>query len=87
MIVTGLVTFRNVGRVLERIDAEREAFRERFGFDLFLDPAKGYLEVSDLDALRTAGCSVRDDPYRRLANLRTMVDSSRPRYHYAFRDR
>lgn len=65
-----------------RLESERIAFRARFGRDLLLRPAGGVADPSFLEAVRGTGMRLRDHPFLRIANVRAMVDGSRPRHRY-----
>ncbi|MFN8621968.1 MAG: methyltransferase domain-containing protein [Chloroflexota bacterium] len=83
VLVTGIALHRDPDAAGERLAAEREAFRARFGMDLLLRPTSGVLGRSELPALDRRGWRRSDHPFLRIANLRTRVDGRRPRNQVA----
>ena len=86
LVVTGLAVFRSPAAVADRVAKERADFRSRHGMDLFLHPAKGYLDRDDLDRLEWAGLRTRPYPALVLANLRSRLDLRPPEYRYGILD-
>lgn len=82
LVVTGIAVHADPELVALRLEAERVAFRARFGMDLLLRPAAGVLTADALGALHAAGLALRDHPFLRIANLRARVDANRPRHRY-----
>lgn len=82
LVLTGLEIFRRPGAKAARVEAMLRAHRERYGFELFLVPTRGYLDRGDEVGLE--GLGVRLRPYPRLipANLLAVLDPSRPRHCY-----
>jgi len=78
LIVTGIVVHADTELAALRLEAERVAFKARFGMDLLLRPSRGVLTGGHLAALRAVGLTVRDHPFLRIANIRAHVDVSRP---------
>ncbi len=65
-----------------RLESERIAFRARFGRDLLLRPAGGVADAAFLERVSATGMRFRDHPFLRIANVRALVDRSRPRHRY-----
>ena len=82
LVVTGMAIHDPSDAAAGRVAAEGEAFRERFGMELFLRPAKGYLDRGDLEALEAAGLRTFPMPGLRAANLRARLDRARPEWRY-----
>jgi SAM-dependent methyltransferase len=82
IIVTGLQFFMAPKAKAQRVEAERRRYRDQHGFELFLFPTRGYLDADDQARLRAGGLKLR--PYRELwgANLKALVNRSRPRHAY-----
>ena len=80
LVVTGIAVHADAELAALRLEAERVAFKVRFGMDLLLRPSRGVLTDDDLVALRATGLTIRDHPFLRIANLRARLDASRPRH-------
>jgi hypothetical protein len=82
LIATGLAFFGDARAKVRQVQALQAAFRRQYSMDLFLHPAKGYLDFADKSRLAEIG--VRLHLYRQLlpANLRAMFRPMRPRYYY-----
>jgi SAM-dependent methyltransferase len=87
LIATGLQIYRNPVRKRRSVAALRDAVRQRFGFELFLRPTKGYLDSDDERELTMSGMRLLPHPGSRLRNLAaaTMVPT-RPRHLYGLLD-
>jgi SAM-dependent methyltransferase len=82
VIATGIAVPGDPELVRLRLDAERVAFRARFGRDLLLRPAGGVADASFLEAVERTGMRLRDHPFLRIANVRALVDGTRPRHRF-----
>lgn len=82
VIATGIAVPRDPELTRLRLDGERVAFRARFGRDLLLRPAAGVADGPFLEAVAATGMRLRDHPFLRIANVRAMVDGTRPRHRY-----
>jgi SAM-dependent methyltransferase len=82
LLLTGLQLFREPGAKARAVEASRRRYRERYQFELFFRPTKGYLDWDDRRGLRSEGIKLRS--YRRLwlANLRSLIDCRRPWHVY-----
>jgi hypothetical protein len=82
LIITGLPFFRDPRWKAQRVIAMQQAHRARYGFDLFLRPAQGYLDFGHKRQLEAAGVEMKHYPQLWRANLRAMVDRTRPLHLY-----
>jgi hypothetical protein len=82
LLLTGLQIYYDPAVKARQVAAYRQAHRERYGFELFLRPTKGYLDQADAVALKAAGVTLRS--YRRLwpANLKAWLQPVRPFHQY-----
>lgn len=82
LILTGLEFFQDARDKALRTADMAQVHRQRYGFDLFLTPTKGYLDFVDLAQLRAQG--VQFKPYWQLlpANLKSMLRRTLPRHYY-----
>jgi 2-polyprenyl-3-methyl-5-hydroxy-6-metoxy-1,4-benzoquinol methylase len=82
LILTGLQFFRDPGAKARGVAALRRAFLERYGFELFLRPTKGYLDFIDKQRLQAQAIMLRPYPQLWLANLRSMISRTLPSHCY-----
>jgi 2-polyprenyl-3-methyl-5-hydroxy-6-metoxy-1,4-benzoquinol methylase len=82
LILTGLQFFRDPRAKARGVAALRQAYLERYGFELFLKPTKGYLDFVDKQRLREQGVRLRPYPQLWLANIRSMISTTLPRHYY-----
>jgi SAM-dependent methyltransferase len=82
VIATGIAVPDDPELARLRLEAERLAFRARFGRDLLLRPAGGVADDAFLAAIRGVGMRLHDHPFLRMANVRAVVDRTRPRHLY-----
>jgi SAM-dependent methyltransferase len=82
MIVTGVQCFREPSAKARAVAAMQADHRRRHGFELFLRPAKGYLDRADLGALRAAGLSFHSYPQLWPANLKALLNPRLPLHYY-----
>ena len=82
LIATGLMIHRSPAQVAARLAAEARRFRKRFGRDLLLRAARGFLDGGDLARMERAGLATHPYPRLRLANVRARIDRSRPEHRY-----
>ncbi len=82
LLVTGLQFFWAHAAKAQRVAADRRRYQERYGFELFLFPTRGYLDRTDHRRLAAQGLALH--PYRQLwaANLRAFFQPARPRHAY-----
>ncbi len=82
LIITGLPFFQDPRWKAQRVIEMQQAHRARYGFDLFLRPAKGYLDFGDKRCLEASGIEMKRYPQLWRASLRAMVDRTRPLQMY-----
>lgn len=82
LIVTGLQFYWQPAAKARRVEADLRHYRERYGFDLFLFPTRGYLDRGDHARLRALGLRLHAYPPLWAANLRARIDPRRPRHAY-----
>jgi SAM-dependent methyltransferase len=82
LIATGLAFFQDSSVKVREVHALQESYRRRYDMELFLHPAKGYLDFEDRSKLVAHGLELH--LYRQLiaANLKSIVMPTRPRYYY-----
>jgi hypothetical protein len=85
LILTGLQFFREPRAKARQVAIARQFYRDRYDFELFLRPTKGYLDFADRARLQAAGVDLRPYPQLWLANLRSMIDATLPSHHYGVR--
>ncbi len=84
LLVLGLQIFGDSRRRRGDVAALQQRFRDQQGGELFLRPARGYLDRGDRRRFRQAGLVLR--PYRRLwlRNLSTLLRRSTPYFCHGF---
>lgn len=82
LIATGLQLFADPKLHYRRLERERRTFKERYGRDLFLRPAKGYLNMDDGRGLAAAGLKLKGYRPLWLANLKSRFWQTAPRHVY-----
>ena len=82
LIVTGMELFRDPRVKAARVADMLHAHRQRYGFELFLTPTKGYLDFADKAQLQAQGVQVKS--YRPLlpANVKAMLRPTLPYHTY-----
>ena len=82
LIVTGMELFRDPHVKAARVADMLHVHRQRYGFELFLTPTKGYLDFDDKAQLQTQGVQVKS--YRPLlpANVKAMLQPTLPYHAY-----
>jgi SAM-dependent methyltransferase len=86
IVATGLTITQRPVETRHRLEDERTRFRQRFRMDLLVRPAKGYLDVDDIDRLEEAGLVIQPYPRMQLSRLRARFDHSRPDHRYGVLD-
>lgn len=81
LLITGLAFMRDPSQRIAGLAALRQQYQDN-GFDFF-KPMKGYLDFDDKARLAAQGFTLH--PYRqlRVANARSLLSATRPRYYYA----
>jgi SAM-dependent methyltransferase len=82
LVVTGLQFFWNGTAKAARVAADRQRYRDQYGFELFLFPTRGFLDRADHTRLKIAGLALYPYPQLWAANLKARVLRSRPRHAY-----
>ena len=82
LILTGLQFFQDARAKARRVADSQQLYRDRYDFELFLRPAKGYLDFSDKARLQAQGVEWKPYPQLWLANLRSMIDKTLPSHYY-----
>jgi 2-polyprenyl-3-methyl-5-hydroxy-6-metoxy-1,4-benzoquinol methylase len=82
LIATGLAFYRNPALKAREVQSLQERYRRHSGTDIFLHPAKGFLDFGDRAQLAALG--MRLHLYSQLipANLRSLFQPMRPCYYY-----
>lgn len=82
LILTGLELFRDPRAKAARVARMLHSHRQRYGFELFLRPTKGYLDLADKTQMETQGVEIK--PYWQLlpANLKALLRPALPRHGY-----
>lgn len=83
LVLIGLELFRAPAVKAAYVAELKRRYLERYGFDLFFMPTKGYLDFADRARLEAQGLKLR--PYPRLcpANLKARLKPSLPWHAYA----
>ncbi len=82
LLVTGLQIFSDPSAQIQNIEGQRTDFRRRFGRDLFLRPAKGYLDMKDKRLLEAAGLVLKSYRALWMANLKARFRPAAPRHYF-----
>jgi len=82
LVITGLQFFRDPAPKARSIASQREAYRARYNFDLFLKPTKGCLDWEDRRQLQQAGVALNSYPQLWMANLKARVRRALPYHMY-----
>jgi 2-polyprenyl-3-methyl-5-hydroxy-6-metoxy-1,4-benzoquinol methylase len=82
LILTGLQLFRDPAARARALQANRRFYRDRYAFELFFRPTKGYLDWEDRRALRARGISLRSYPRLWTANLKALILRRAPWHTY-----
>lgn len=87
LILTGLELFRDPSAKAARVAQLLHSHRQRYGFELFLRPTKGYLDFADKAQLEAQGVQLKS-PWQLLpANLKALLRPALPRHCYGvYRD-
>ncbi len=82
LILTGLELFHDPRAKAARVAHSLRSHRQRYGFELFLRPTKGYLDLADKAQLEAQGVQIK--PYWQLlpANLKALLRPTLPRHCY-----
>lgn len=82
LILTGLELYRDSRAKAARVAHLLRSHRQRYGFELFLRPTKGYLDLADKTQLEAQGVQIK--PYWQLlpANLKALLRPALPRHCY-----
>ncbi len=82
LILTGLELYRDPRAKAARVAQLLHSHRQRYGFELFLRPTKGYLDFADKTQMEAQGVQIK--PYWQLlpANLKPLLRPARPRHCY-----
>lgn len=78
LIITGLQLFRDPAPKAREVARLRRSYLERYGFELFLRPTKGYLDLHDLRRLRRQGIALWPYPQLLPANLKALLRPALP---------
>lgn len=82
LILTGLQFFAHTRRKAQQVSVYRQENRQKFGFELFLKPTKGYLDWADKARLEKSGIKIRPYPQLWRANLKARFKKDAPWYAY-----
>ncbi|HEY1012806.1 MAG TPA: methyltransferase domain-containing protein [Herpetosiphonaceae bacterium] len=82
LLATGIECFADPRAKAAAVAAEVARYADRYAFQLFLRPTKGYLDRADLRGLAAAGLRFRPYPQLWLANLRAALRPARGRHLY-----
>ncbi len=82
LILTGLQFFQDSSVKARRVAAQRQVYRECYGFELFLKPTKGHLDFDDRRRLQAQGVTLKPYPQLWLANIKSMFRRTLPRHMY-----
>jgi 2-polyprenyl-3-methyl-5-hydroxy-6-metoxy-1,4-benzoquinol methylase len=82
LVLTGLHFFRAPGAKARQVAALRRHYHEKYSFELFLRPTRGFLDHTDREGLRRLGVTLRPYPQLWLANTRAVFFGSRPRHYH-----
>jgi 2-polyprenyl-3-methyl-5-hydroxy-6-metoxy-1,4-benzoquinol methylase len=82
LILTGLQIFFDERVKRHQVAAYRRKHGEQHGFEIFLNPTKGYLDLDDKAGLEARGVILQ--PYSQLwvANLKSRFNTTLPRHYY-----
>jgi SAM-dependent methyltransferase len=82
LIITGLQFFDDARHKAREVAEMLGAHRQRYGFDLFLRPSKGYLDAHDRRDLQALSVSLHGYPQLWRANLKASVIRTLPKHQY-----
>ena len=82
LIVTGLQIFRVAGEKARSVEAERQAYRNRYAAEMFLFPTRGYLDSTDEQRLRELGVAFYGYLQLWPASIKAAFRKTRPRHYY-----
>lgn len=82
LIATGLAIFHNPSQKQQQVTAYRQAYQQKHSRDIFLKPTKGYLDPTDKTTLQATHLTLHPYPQLRLANLKSHLRPTAPRYYY-----
>jgi SAM-dependent methyltransferase len=82
LVATGLAFYQDASVKAREVQSLRESYQRQYGMEIFLHPAKGYLDFGDRSLLAVRGMQLH--LYRQLvpANVKSLVWPTRPRYYY-----
>lgn len=82
LVLTGLELFRDPRLKRQHVAVLRQYHAERYDFNIFFAPTRGYLDFADKAALERLGVRVRPYPQLWRANLRARLQPWRPWHAY-----
>lgn len=82
IILLGLTIFKNSVPKAKEVEKFRRHYKEKFNFDIFLRPTKGYLNLPDKSQLNEMGFKWTKYPDYPFRNLLSKIYSSKPEYLY-----
>ena len=84
LIITGLQFFQDASVKAPNVAAQRRSVRERYGFELFLKPTKGYLDFDDKQRLQAQRVTLKPYPQLWLTNIKSIFNRTLPRHMYGY---
>lgn len=82
LFALGVTYFENPIKKKQEVEAFKERNRRENGFDIFLQPVKGYLDANDINRLQKFGFEVDDYPNMLFQNLKSRLITTSARYVY-----
>ncbi len=82
IILLGLAVFKDSSRKANETEQFKHHYKEKYGFNIFLRPTKGYLDSQDQVQLQHLGFKFFKYPDYKLRNLLCAIVSTKPKYLY-----
>ncbi len=81
LIALGCTVYENAHRVSAKHERETEKFKQAFGFEKFIHPAKGFLDQKDKHRLQQFGATFKPYPKLWKQNVLATFLEYRPKYY------
>ena len=82
LILLGLQVFSDPSARIKQVAAWQQDFQARYGANFFLNPTKGYLDLTDQARLQTLGVVLKPYPQLWRRNLKAFFKKTAPKHYY-----
>jgi SAM-dependent methyltransferase len=84
LLILGLPVYKNGFDKIKKIEAFKKYYRDKYDFDIYLDPLKAFFDKTDSERLTNQGVQLR--LYKKLwkSNLLGLLYPQKPLYYYGY---